>query len=100
MASLHIQHPITDLATWLAAFAAFGEQRQQAGVLAETVRTPVGDDHFVVIDLDFETADQAGAFLHFLQTVVWATNENSPALVGSPVAKVLTSIDLTAGTTH
>ena len=98
MASLHIQHPITDLTTWIAAFAAFGEQRRMAGVLSETVRTPVDDDRFVVIDLEFGTADQAAAFHHFLQTVVWASNENSPALVGgTPEVRILTQVDLTAG---
>ena len=94
MASLHIQHPITDLRTWTAAFTAFSEQRQRAGVLSETVRRPVGDDRFVVIDLDFDTEDQATAFLHFLQTVVWASGENSPALDGDPDVKILEPVDI------
>ena len=98
MPSLHIQHPISDLTTWTTAFAAFGEQRRQAGVLSEAVRIPVDDDHFVVIDLEFGTVDQAAAFHRFLQTVVWASNENSPALVGAPDVKILTQFDLTAGT--
>ena len=97
MASLHIQHPITDLTTWTAAFAAFGEQRRLAGVLSETVRIPINDDHFVVIDLEFGTEEEAAAFHHFLQTVVWASNENSPALMGAPDVKILTQVDLTPG---
>jgi len=100
MASLHIQHPITDLATWKAAFAGFAEQRQQAGVLSESVRHPVGDDRFVVIDLEFSTADQASAFLRFLQTVVWASNQASPALAGTPDAKILESVDVAAETSR
>jgi hypothetical protein len=95
MPSLHIEHPITDLKTWTAAFAAFTEIRRQAGVSAETVRRPEGDDTFVVIDLDFDTTGQAHAFLHFLETQVWAVPESSPALAGTPEAKVLTTVELT-----
>ena len=98
MASLNIQHPITDLPTWLAAFSGFAEKRRLAGVLSETVRQPVGDDRFVVIDLDFETVDQATAFLQFLETAVWASNENSPALAGTPDAKILEPVDFATQT--
>lgn len=89
MVSLHIQHPITDLTTWTTVFERFAERRRQAGVLSETIRQPVDDDRFVVIDLDFETEDQASAFLDFLRTVVWANSEISPALAGRPDAKIL-----------
>ncbi len=96
MATLHIQHPITDLTTWTAAFNAFGEKRREAGALAETVRHPVGDDHYVVIDLDFATEDQAAAFLQFLENVVWANRDNSPGLGGAPDTKILTPVDVSA----
>ena len=92
MASLHIQHPITDLSTWVAAFSRFEEKRRLAGVLSETIRQPVDDDRFVVIDLEFETVDQATGFLHFLETAVWASEESSPALAGTPDAKILVDI--------
>lgn len=94
MASLHIQHAITDLTTWTAAFDGFAEKRRQAGVLSETVRHPVGDDRYVVIDLEFATTDQASAFLRFLQTAVWASNEASPALAGAPEVKILEPVDV------
>lgn len=94
MASLHIEHAITDLTTWTAAFSAFAGAREQAGVLAEQVRQPVGDPHHVVVDLEFDTVARAEAFLSFLQTSVWAVPANSPALVGSPEAKVLETVKL------
>jgi hypothetical protein len=34
MATLHIEHPITDLQTWLGAFGRFAEARTNAGVKA------------------------------------------------------------------
>ena len=94
MASLHIQHPITDLPTWVSAFSRFEEKRRLAGVLSETIRHPVDDDRFVVIDLEFETVDQATGFLQFLESAVWANEESSPALAGKPDTKILEPVDI------
>jgi hypothetical protein len=94
MPTLHIQHPITDLATWTRAFTALAEVRRQAGVSTETVRHPVGDEAFVVVDLEFGTTEQAQAFLQFLETRVWAVPANSPALAGSPEARILEPVEL------
>lgn len=44
MATLHIEHPITDLKTWLGAFGRFEEARLRAGVKAERIHQPVDDD--------------------------------------------------------
>jgi hypothetical protein len=90
MPTLHIEHPISDLATWLAAFSRFGEVRQRAGVRAERVLHPVDDTQYIHVDLDFDTVEQAAAFKEFLGTNVWTSREASPALVGTPRARVLT----------
>ena len=92
MPSLHIEHPITDLATWMTAFAAVGEMRRLSGVRAEQVRHPVGDPSFIVVDLEFDSTDQAEAFLSFLRTQIWAVPGNSPALAGTPEAKILETV--------
>lgn len=83
------------MATWSAAFNAFAEVRQQAGVLGEQIRHPVGDDRFVVVDLEFDSIEQAEKFLGFLRSEVWSQPENSPALAGTPEAKVLETVPLT-----
>jgi len=95
MVSLHIEHPITDLATWTTAFTAITEIRRQAGVTAEIVRHPVGDDTYVVIDLEFDTGEHAHAFLRFLESQIWAVRENAPALAGTPETKILEAVHLT-----
>jgi hypothetical protein len=92
MHTLHIEHAITDLATWTAAFDRFSEARRHAGVRTEHVRRPVDDDQFVVIDLDFDTAGEAEAFLTFLTNQVWAVRENSPGLAGHPEARILEAV--------
>ncbi len=96
MTTLHIEHPITDLQTWLRAFARFEEARRKAGVRAERVRQPVDDDKYIYVDLDFDSTEQAAAFLEFLETTVWASRDASPALDGTPRARVLRDVDMAA----
>lgn len=92
MPTLHIEHAITDLSTWTAAFDRFADARRHAGVRAERVRCPVDDERYVVVDLDFDTADEAEAFLAFLTNQVWAVPENSPGLAGRPVTRMLEAV--------
>lgn len=89
MTILHIEHPISDYPTWKAAFERFAEARQKAGVRQYRIQHPIDDTHYIVIDLDFDTADRARAFLDFLQTTVWASSENAPALAGTPHTTIL-----------
>ena len=89
MTTLHIEHAITDLATWQAAFDRFAEQRRRGGVSAERVQQPVDDAHSVVVDLDFPSREQARRFLGFLETTVWASRDSSPALAGAPRTSLL-----------
>ena len=89
MSTLHIEHPITDLRTWCAAYDRFADRRRDAGVSAERVQQPVDDEHYVVVDLDFPSREQAQRFLTFLETTVWATRGASPALAGSPRTRIL-----------
>jgi hypothetical protein len=91
MVTLHIEHPITDFDTWAAAFDRFADVRRDAGVRAHRVLRPVDDPHYVLIDLDFDTAEAATAFRSFLLDVVWASPESSPALAGRPRAIVVES---------
>ncbi len=92
MATLHIEHAVTDLTTWQGAFDAFAEARAAAGVEQQRVRHPLDDPHYVVIDLDFPTTETAEAFLAFLRAHVWSTPAASPALVGAPQARVLVDV--------
>lgn len=89
MFTLHIEHAISDFAVWERAYAGFAGHRSRAGVVADRVGRPVGDDAYVLVDLDFPTAEQAGTFERFLREQVWSTPELSPALAGSPRAVVV-----------
>lgn len=89
MATLHIEHPITEFEVWSTAFDRFADVRQRAGVRTHRVQRPVDDPKYVVIDLDFDTVEAAEAFVVFLKSNVWGNPGNSPALAGEPVTKVL-----------
>ena len=87
--TLHIEHPITAYATWRQAYDRFAEVRRDAGVVADRVQRPVGDEHAIVLDLDFGSIAQAEAFLTFLEREVWSSPERSPALAGRPRTLIL-----------
>jgi hypothetical protein len=93
MRTLHIEHHVTDFATWKGAFDRFADLRQKSGVLQHRVQRPIDDSRYVVIDLDFATTFEAESFLQVLQTRVWSAPENSPALVGTPQTKILEPAD-------
>jgi hypothetical protein len=92
MTTLHIEHPVTDLAVWRAAFDRFAERRRTGGVSAERVQHPVDDDHYVVVDLDFPTREAAERFRGFLESAVWASPDTSPALAGTPRTRILETL--------
>ncbi len=89
MVTLHIEHKISDFATWCAAFDRFRQARLAGGVRAERVYRPIDDAGYVLIDLDFATVEHAQAFRDFLSTRVWTTPDNAPALVGTPLTRIL-----------
>jgi hypothetical protein len=93
MATLLIEHAIADFRTWKAAFDRFAEARERAGVRGHRILSPVDDPKYVVVELDFDTAEEAEAYLGFLRENIWPSPENAPALVGAPRATVLVSAE-------
>lgn len=89
MFTLSIEHAITDYPIWRQAFDRFADARTHAGVLAHRIRRPAGDEHYLVIELDFPSREQAEGFRKFLYDVVWPNREASPGLDGAPQARVL-----------
>ena len=94
MPTLHIEHAISDFDVWTAAFGRFEQVRQDAGVRSHRVRRPIDDEHYVVVDLEFDTAEEAAAMLEFLRTKVWPSPSASPALMGDANARVLETVEV------
>jgi hypothetical protein len=93
MSTLHIEHPISDFTTWKAAFDRFAAIRVQSGVRSQRIQRPVCDPRYIVVDLDFDSPTEAAAFLEILETKVWASQENSPALAGAPRTAILEPVE-------
>ncbi|MEP6815923.1 MAG: hypothetical protein ABI873_10270 [Marmoricola sp.] len=89
MPTLLIEHAVNDYETWSTAFGRFAERRREGGVLRERIVQPVDDPRYVIIDLEFATLEEARHFKNFLETQVWSTPANSPALVGTPRARIV-----------
>jgi hypothetical protein len=88
MFTLRIEHPITDVGVWRQAFDRFADARQRAGVERCRVQQPVDDDHYISIDLDFGSSQQAEEFRGFLQERVWSSPESAPGLAGTPQTRI------------
>lgn len=95
MRTLHIEHAISDFATWSEAFDRFADARHGAGVRDARIHRPIDDPHYVIVDLDFDTDDQAAAFQRFLESTVWSNPANSPALEGTPRTRILEPVTTT-----
>ena len=89
MATLRIEHEITDYTTWKTAFDSFAPARAQAGVDGVAIRQPVNDPKYVMLDLEFDTAGRAEEFANFLVQHVWSSPVSSPGLAGEPRTRVL-----------
>ena len=89
MATLHIEHAITNYGVWKSAFDRFEEMRRQSGVTHYRVHRPADDPAYIVVDLDFGTAEEAGVFLEFLRNKVWSSPQSAPALAGTPQTRIL-----------
>ena len=93
MVTLQIEHAITDFGTWKQAFDRFADARRDSGVQHHRIHQPHNDGHYVLIELDFTTGEEASTFLDFLTARVWTTPANAPALVGTPQTRILDLVD-------
>jgi hypothetical protein len=96
MATLQIEHRITDLRTWLDAFARFEAARKNAGVRDQRIWQPVDDEKYICVALDFDSVEEAARFKDFLEKNVWANVEASPALDGAPTTRILVEVNSSA----
>ena len=89
MTSLHIEHSVNDLEPWLETFRSFDEFRVKGGVKAVQVRRGVDDPNYVAVDLEFDSSEQAKAFLSQLETQIWP---NSQHFDGTPTSRILETV--------
>jgi hypothetical protein len=90
MLTVQIEHPIRDFKSWRAAFDSDPVGRKQAGVRRYRILRPVDEPNRVVIDLDFDSASEAEAFVAAMRKV-W--NRVEGTIIMSPTARILESIE-------
>jgi hypothetical protein len=91
MYTLQIEHGIKDFGMWKAAFDRDPVNRAASGVVAHRIGRPVDDSHYVVVELDFASLDQARKLLANLKDTVWKSPAASPALDGAPRTRIVES---------
>ena len=69
MILLHIEHPVPDFDGWKAAFDSDPVGRQRSVVRSYRVLRPTDNPNYAIIDLEFDTLDQAEALLAAMQQV-------------------------------
>jgi hypothetical protein len=70
MTILRIEHPVGDYEAWKAAFDADPVGRERSGVRRYQILRPIDDPNYVMIDLEFDTVDEAETLLASMR-VIW-----------------------------
>ena len=73
---LRIEHPVFDFDGWKKAFDSDPVGREKSGVRRYYILRPVDDEKYVMIDLEFETINQAESLLAAMR-VVWGRVEGT-----------------------
>jgi hypothetical protein len=87
---LRIEHPVPDYERWKAAFDDDPIGRDRMGVRRHRIMRPVDDAGRVMIDLEFDSADEADRMLSELRTL-WSRVEGS--IMTSPETRVVQELE-------
>jgi hypothetical protein len=86
MVMLRIEHPVPNFEGWKQAFDSDPVGRQKSGVRRYQILRPIDDPNFVMIDLEFDTVQQAEALLAAMR-VVWGRVEGT--IMTNPKARIV-----------
>jgi hypothetical protein len=92
MPVLQLEHGIKDFAMWKAAFDRDPIDRRGLGVQRHRVFRPVDDANYVMVELEFETTDQAEACRAALGEL-WKSSAAAPALKGDPQTRIVEAVE-------
>jgi hypothetical protein len=92
MPILQLEHRIKDFAMWKAAFDRDPIDRRGLGVQRHRVFRPVDDANYVIVELEFETTDQAEACRAALGEL-WQSGSAAPALAGDAQTRIVDAVE-------
>ncbi len=90
---MHIEYPDPDYDVWNAAFDRDLLDREGSGVRRYRILRPTDDPTYVMIELEFDDASEAQAYLAALQRVVYSSQEASSALGGGPRTRIVEVVE-------
>jgi len=90
---LQIEYPVHDYGAWKAAFDRDLLDREGSGVRRYRVLRPTDDPNYVLIDLEFDEAERAEAYLAALQRQFYSSQDASPAVGGGPQTRIVEVVE-------
>lgn len=90
MTILRIEHAVADYAAWKEAFDGDPAGRERSGVRSYRIMRPADDDRFVLIDLEFDTAQEAEGLLTAMRAV-WSRVAGT--LINDPRTRIVESVE-------
>lgn len=89
---MQLEHGIKDFAMWKAAFDRDPIDRQGLGVRRHRVFRPIDDANYIMVELEFDTIDQAEACRTALGEL-WSSSTAAPALMDSPRTRIFEAVE-------
>lgn len=87
---LRIEHPVPNFEGWKQAFDSDPVGREKMGVRQYQILRAVDDPNYVMIDLEFDTAEQAEALLSAMRSV-WSRVEGT--IMTNPKARMVEKVE-------
>lgn len=88
---LRIEHPVMDYDGWKKAFDSDPAGREKSGVRQYRVLRPVDDPKYVMIDLEFDTKEQAESLLAAMRKV-WG--EVQGKIILKPIVRITEAVEV------
>ena len=95
MTTVRIQNTVRDFGQWKAVFDKFDRFRAEKGARAYRMSRLVDDPNNVVVDLDFDSVEEATAFRTALETI-WQSPQSREQLVAHEVPKLYELVEARA----
>ena len=93
MYMLRIEHPVPDYAGWKKEFDSDPAFRKKSGVRRYQILRPVDNPNYVMIDLEFDTTNEAEALLAGMR-LIWGRVEGT--LISDPKARIVEVVETIA----
>jgi hypothetical protein len=92
MVILQIEHPVLNFAAWKQAFDSDPVNRKQSGVRRYRVLRPIDNPNYAIIELEFDSVDQAEGLLAAMREV-WRRVQGT--IIENPQARIVEAIEST-----